>query len=123
MALITINKDVCIGRFQMLSDAAKACYFTLLLFADRSGLCDRMLALRFCSEQADTALHELADNGFVLELDGVVAIRHWFLHDKNRMSSRSETVFTAAYNMLTLKDRIYEMKKVKDAGSNTESEK
>lgn len=109
MAQLSVNKEVCIGSFLQLSDAAKACYFILLLFADRAGLCDKAFVLRVSGDHAEDALSELSLNGFVLELDEVIVIRHWLLHDANNRKANNATMFAETRNKLTLKDSIYEM--------------
>jgi hypothetical protein len=108
MAQLSISKEVCIGSFLQLSDAAKACYFVLLLFADRAGLCDKRFILKVNGDHAEDALSELSANGFILELDETIAIRHWLLHDTNNRKSNA-TMFAETRNKLTLKDSIYEL--------------
>ena len=109
MAQLSISKEVCIGSFLQLSDAAKACYFVLLLFADRAGLCDKTFVLRVNGDHAEEALSELSANGFVYVLENVIVIRHWLLHDTNNRKTNNATVFAETRNMLTLKDSIYEL--------------
>ncbi len=109
MAQLSINKEVCIGSFLQLSDAAKACYFVLLLFADRAGFCDRAFVLRVSGNHAEDALSELMVNGFVYELDDVIIIRHWLLHDANNRKANNATMFAEIRNKLTIKDSIYEL--------------
>ena len=108
MAQLSVNKEVCIGSFLQLSDAAKACYFILLLFADRAGLCDKAFVLRVSGDHAEEALSELTANGFIYDLDTVIVIRHWLLHDVNNRKT-NPTMFAETRNKLTLKDSIYEM--------------
>jgi len=109
MAQLSINKEVCIGSFLQLSDAAKACYFVLLLFADRAGFCDKAFVLRVNGDHAEEALSELSANGFIFELDDVIVIRHWLLHDSNNRKANNATVFAETRNKLTIKDSIYEL--------------
>ena len=114
MAQLSINKEVCIGSFLQLSDAAKACYFVLLLFADRAGFCDKAFVLRVNGDHAEDALSELSANGFILELDEVIVIRHWLLHDANNRKANNATMFVQARNKLTLKDSIYDLSVTKN---------
>ncbi len=112
MAQLSVNKEVCIGSFLQLSDSAKACYFVLLLFADRAGFCDKAIILRVSGDRADSALKELVTTGFILEIEDVLVIRHWYLHDANRKTN-NPTMFTEIRNRLVIKEWIYDLKGAK----------
>lgn len=112
MAQLSVNKEVCIGSFLQLSDSAKACYFVLLLLADRAGFCDKAIILRVSGDYADSALKELVTSGFIVDIEDVLVIRHWYLHDANRKTN-NPTMFTEIRDRLVIKDWIYDLKGVK----------
>ena len=73
-------------EFYELSDKAKVLYTHFILRSDDEGVViNPKTAMRLCDAK-DEALKELIDSAFVLEVEGVYVVRHWYAHNRSRPS-------------------------------------
>lgn len=97
--------------FTGLSAAAQALYFHLNQGADDDGLNNQVRTAMAKAHANTQALRALAERGLVIRFDsGVVAIRHWRVHNTLRRDRYSPTKCTREWEMLRLENGgVYEL--------------
>jgi len=68
--------------FLNLSNNAKALYLGLLLHADDEGVIINARTILRITGETERTLTELFSAGFLIDVDGVYIIKHWYLHNK-----------------------------------------
>ena len=115
MAIIPVNKEICLNSaYLRMSDGAKALYVLLLLLADSAGICDRELAVKV-GNHTDAEISELTANGLTYEIGNAIVIRHWYYHNLPARKAKKTTAFLTERNALIVRNWLYEMKPGSDA--------
>ena len=112
MTHISFNKGIFLSdTFLTMTDGAIALYLLLLVLADREGLCDRELALKI-GDHTNAEIRELTANGYIIEIENVIAIRHWYYHCMTARRAKKSTAFLKARDALIVRNWLYEMKPI-----------
>ena len=91
--------------FRRLSPEAKAIYFALMAHADDEGVVVNhsiALCLQNIEEQA---MKELVDNEFLLMVNDMYIVKHWFMHNRVQPSKFTESLYKAELSKLYVNDR------------------
>lgn len=87
-------------EFLTLSDKAKVLYTLFILRSDDEGVViNPRTAMRLCGA-TDVELCELLEMGFLLAVDGVYVIRHWYAHNRIQPSRKTDTLYTEQISRL-----------------------
>lgn len=91
--------------FRRLSPEAKAIYFGLMAHADDEGvIINHTIAL--CLQDIDErAVKELVDSEFLLIVNDMYIVKHWYLHNRIQPSKFTDSLYQAELGMLYLNDR------------------
>ncbi len=92
-------------EFYELSDKAKVLYTHFILRSDDEGVViNPKTAMRLCDAK-DEALKELIDSAFVLEVEGVYVVRHWYVHNQIQPSKKTPSFFQEELSVLTVNEK------------------
>ena len=80
-------------EFLSLSHSAKALYTYLLLYSDDEGVVINHRSVMHMCSIGEEELAELIENGFVLEVEGVYVIRHWYTQNKIQPSRMTSSMY------------------------------
>lgn len=96
-------------EFYELSDKAKVLYTHFILRSDDEGVViNPKTAMRLCDAK-DEALKELIDSAFVLEVEGVYVVRHWYAHNRIQPSRVVPSIYSEELGRLCInKTKLYE---------------
>ena len=97
-------------EFLSLSDKAKVLYTGLILRSDDEGVViNHGISLRLLG-LSSKYFDELIQKGFVLDIDGVFVIRHWYLHNKVQPTRIVHSLYQQELSKLYVSDRkTYEL--------------
>ena len=91
--------------FRRLSPEAKAIYFGLMAHADDEGVVvNHSIAL--CLQDIDErAVNELVEKEFLLIVDDMYIIKHWYMHNRVQPSKFTESMFRTELSKLYVNER------------------
>lgn len=96
-------------EFLSLSDKAKVLYTQFILKSDDEGVViNPKTAMRLCG--ADKShYNELLENGFLLEVDSICVIRHWYAHNRIQPSKKVASMYQHELSYLIINEKkLYE---------------
>ena len=97
-------------EYQELSNAAKCMYIALMLRSDDEGVVINPRTVMRMTGFTDTQLDELIDSGFVLKVDNIYVIKHWYLHNKIQPSRIVKSLYQESLSKLRVnKLKEYEL--------------
>ncbi len=80
-------------KFLELSDKSKILYFGLMLHSDDEGfIINPMSTMRLLKKQKKY-FDELIENGYIMQVDDVYVIKHWYAHNRIPPSKRLMTKY------------------------------
>lgn len=80
--------------FRKLSSDAKILYFGLISHADDEGVVINP-SIPLCLHKIDdSAIDELIENGFLLKLNDLLIIKHWYIHNKIYGTKKTESAYS-----------------------------
>lgn len=82
-------------EFLNLTNDAKSLYLGLLLHTDDEGVVINPRTVMRMMELSDDTMNELYINGFLIDVDGICIIRHWFFHNKIQPSRMVASLYQA----------------------------
>ena len=90
-----VNGDFMEGdQFSALPAKTQLLYVYIMLYSDDYGFCDKTQKAILASKTSRKDLEQLVKEGFLRRFDdGLVLVRHWWLHNSIQPSKRSETLF------------------------------
>ena len=91
--------------FTDMPPSAQVLYFHLMGNADDDGFVGNPRGITRMAGCKETDLSELADRGFVIQIDKVIVVSHWHVHNKIRKDMYSPTLYQKELNRLTLDER------------------
>ncbi len=105
-------KRRCIGvdvysswEFLSLSHSAKALYAYLVLYSDDEGVVINPRSVLHMCSMGEEELAELIKNGFVIEVEGVYIIRHWYAQNKIQPSKMTASMYQYELGALCINER------------------
>ena len=91
--------------FTELSAEAQALYFHIIMAADDDGFCGQIRPCMYKAHADRKNLKELVNARFLIEFrSGVIAVKHWFMHNSLRKDRYTPTSFSEERQTLTLKE-------------------
>lgn len=97
-------KIVCSDSFLDLPVSAQALYYLICMESDDDGFCNTPKKMaKLCGADSTNDIKALVDNKFILEFaSGVVAVKHWFIHNTIRKDRHVSTLYTDEFKELCL---------------------
>lgn len=97
-------------EFLNLSDKAKVLYTQFILKSDDEGVViNPKTAMRLCRAE-EHHYNELLENGFLLEVERICVIRHWYAHNRIQPSKKTESIYQHELSTLIINEkRLYEL--------------
>lgn len=92
-----------------LSDKAKVLYTHFILRSDDEGvIINPKTAMRLCGA-GEEILRELIDSGFVLRVEEIYVIRHWYAHNQIQPTKKTNSLYREELSAVIVNDKkIYE---------------
>lgn len=98
----TITND---DDFMELSSQAQSLYFQMNMSADDDGLTKNYRNYMKLLGATDDDLQALIDKSFIIKFEsGVIAIKHWLIHNTVRKDRYRKTIFQDEYNKLAISE-------------------
>ena len=96
-------------NFLKMSAQARALYYQLAMNADDDGLVGNSYTVMIVTRATEAEIRELADAGFLIVFpSGVIAIRHWWIHNTLRRDRYTSTMYEDERAMLGFgKKKVY----------------
>lgn len=91
--------------FRKLSKDAKNLYFGLIAHSDDEGVVINPSIPLCLFKIDDSAITELIENGFLLKLDDLLIIKHWYIHNKIYGVKKNESVYSDELSSLYINNR------------------
>ncbi len=97
-------------EFFELSDKAKVLYTHFILRSDDEGvIINPKTAMRLCTA-GDEVLEELIVKGFVLKVEEIFVIKHWYAHNRIQPTKKTASLYREELSALIINDKkIYEL--------------
>lgn len=87
-------------NFLEMSDKLKMLYTMLLLHCDDEGIIVNPMMVTKIMKASKRHLQELIDRGFILSVDGVYVLRHWFWHNHVQPSKKNMSIYVTVLDKL-----------------------
>lgn len=85
--------------------SAQNLYFHLALRADDDGMIDNPNSIKRITNSSDSDLQTLIRTNFIIPFDnGIVAVRHWKVHNTIQKDRYKHTIYTKEFSHLTVED-------------------
>ncbi|MBQ8058123.1 MAG: hypothetical protein IJ275_07320 [Ruminococcus sp.] len=96
--------------FLDLSDSAKVLYTAFILHTDDDGFIINHRTVMRLLGSSQNVLQELFDIGFVMDVGGVLVIKHWYIHNRIQPTRKVDTIYQEQLNRLYVNDcKEYEL--------------
>lgn len=97
-------------EFCKLSAQSKVLYTQLILHCDDDGVVINPKAVMIISGAKPRNLEELLSGGFLLRVDNVFVVKHWFLHNKVQPTRKHDSIYRKELSKLCInKHKEYEV--------------
>ena len=97
-------------EFCKLSAQSKVLYTQLILHCDDDGVVINPKAVMIISGAKSRNLEELLSGGFLLRVDDVFVVKHWFLHNKVQPARKHDSIYQKELSKLIVnKHKEYEV--------------
>lgn len=102
------SKILFADKFLGVEAREKVLYFYMIAQADDEGFVDNVESLKRVLGYRAERLENLEESGLIIRFkSGVVAIRHWHVHNSIPKSKYTPTIHLNEMRQLTLKDGVY----------------
>ena len=92
-------------EFYQLTDLAKVLYTHFILKSDDEGVViNPKTTMRMCRAQEEN-LQGLIERGFLLQVENIYVIRHWYVHNRIQPSKKTPSIFSQELSTLTVDDK------------------
>ena len=97
-------------EFFELCDRAKVLYTCFILRSDDEGvIINPKTAMRLCAATNED-LEQLMEKGFVLKVEGIYIVRHWYAHNRIQPSKKIPSVYGKELSLLSVNEqKLYEL--------------
>lgn len=97
-------------EFFELSDKAKVLYTHFILRSDDEGvIINPKTAMRLCNAK-DEVMSELKEKGFVLKVEEIYVIKHWYAHNRIQPSKKIASLYSQELSLLIINEqKLYEL--------------
>ena len=104
LSLSIVDSD----KFLDMSVNARLLYYDLVLRADDDGFVSSPKKIMRIVEAKNDDLQALIDNGYIIpQKDGIVVVRHWFVHNTIRSDRYKPTIYADVKNSLAVVNKVY----------------
>ena len=98
------SKIVCSDAFNSMSKNARLLYFELSMNADDEGVINNAKNIAILCGISVKCLDELVNNKFLIKLDNIFVIKHWFINNFLRKDRIKVSNYKKELEKLTIKD-------------------
>lgn len=91
--------------YRKLSNEAKVLYFGLIAHADDEGVVINHNIALCIQGVEESALQELVDNCFIIKINELYIIKHWYMHNRIHPSKFTKSVYQSEISRLFVNER------------------